>query len=341
MEIKNQRVTNNPAKYISPLFAKNFTNMAYVWNDLSHDLIFGAVEQIIGSRLSNLVRQRNSYINRVFELEELDPPRKLIAKFYRPGRWEPAMIGEEHRFLLELAGKEIPVIPPLQFNGQSLFFSGSFPFALFPKMGGRALDEFDKNGWEMIGRLLARIHQLGANHRKSSRITWRPAIATRHHLEVLDRSGYILPDFRAGFDQAANGFIERFDPLFKAEDFILIHGDLHKGNLIHRPGEGIYLVDFDDICLGPPVQDIWMLLPGKVEQAENELSWLLKGYGTFLPFDHASLRLVPALRGMRLIHFAAWLAVQKDEPDFTRHFPEAGKARYWNELTREIYDLLD
>ena len=193
----------------------------------------------------------------------------------------------------------------------------------------------------MIGRLLARIHRIGAFHKQSSRITWRPEVATRHHLEVLNQSGYILPDFRAGFDRAANAFIKRFDPLFRSDDFILIHGDLHKGNLIHRPGEGIFMVDFDDICLGPPVQDIWMLLPGKVEQSEEELGWLLKGYETFLPFDRESLNLAPALRGMRLIHFAAWLAVQKDEPDFSRHFPEAGSARYWNELTREIYGLLD
>ncbi len=315
--------------------------MSYLWSDLSHDLIFGAVEQTIGARLSNLIRQRNSYINRVYELEQVDPPRKLIAKFYRPGRWEPAMIEEEHRFLLELAAQEIPVIPPLLFNGTTLFFSRSFPFALFPKMGGRALDEFDKNGWEMIGRLLARIHHIGTNHRQSARIRWRPAVATRQHLEVLEHSGYILPDFRSSFDRAAGDFIDRFDPFFNDADLILIHGDLHKGNLIHRPGEGIYLVDFDDLCLGPPVQDIWMLLPGKVEQSENELSWLLKGYETFLPFDRESLRLVPALRGMRLIHFAAWLAVQKDEPDFNRHFPEAGSARYWKELTQEIYDLLD
>lgn len=315
-------------------------NMPTIWQELTHDAIFGAIEAALGARLSNLLRQRNSYINRVFELEEHDPRARLIAKFYRPGRWTGEMILEEHAFLKELAAKEITVIPPLEINGQTLFQAGAFPYSLFPKKGGRALDEFDRAGWETIGRLLARIHQVGATRPASARITWRPAVATRHHLEVLNNSDYILPDFRPAFNQAAEAFIAQADPLFDQAEFILIHGDLHKGNLIHRPGEGIFVIDFDDICLGPPIQDIWMLLPGGAEQSENELAWLLKGYKAFRPFDRAGLRLIPALRGMRIIHFAAWLAVQSREPDFGRHFPEAGNARYWNELVRELHDLL-
>lgn len=314
--------------------------MTTVWNELTHDSIFSAVEAAAGLRLSNLLRQRNSYINRVYELEEQDSRDRLIAKFYRPGRWTETMILEEHSFLKELHAKEIPVIPPLEYNGRTLFQAGAFLFALFPKMGGRALDEFDRTGWETIGRLLARVHQTGEAHRSSSRITWRPAVATRHHLDVLNDSSYLLPDFRPAFNRAAEAFIAQADPLFERAEFILIHGDLHKSNLIHRPGEGIFIIDFDDLCIGPPVQDIWMLLPGTAEQSENELAWLLKGYETFRPFDRESLGLIPALRGMRLVHFAAWQAVQSREADFSRHFPEAGNARYWNELVRELQDLL-
>jgi Ser/Thr protein kinase RdoA (MazF antagonist) len=311
-----------------------------VWSELNHDSVFNAVEKTLGKKLSNVLRQRNSYINRVYELEEDESHERLIVKFYRPGRWTDDMIREEHAFLKELAGKDVPVIPPLTFNGETLFHSGPIPYSLFPKMGGRAMDEFDRTGWETIGRLLARIHQVGATRTASSRINWRPAIATRGHLTVLNDSGYILPEFRPAFNRAAENFIAKADPLFRGGQFSLIHGDLHKGNLIHRPGEGIFIVDFDDICLGPPVQDVWMLLPGGLDRSEQELEWLLKGYATFLSFDRGSLALVPALRGMRLIHFAAWLAIQSGEPDFHRHFPEAGNARYWNELTKELLDLL-
>ncbi|MFA5839734.1 MAG: serine/threonine protein kinase [Candidatus Margulisiibacteriota bacterium] len=318
-----------------------------VWQNLNHDSVLQAVETTINEKLSNLLLPRNSYINRVYELEKYASRERLIVKFYRPNRWAKEMILEEHQFLNELAAQEIPVIPPLTINGTTLFFSPlptpgsqlSALYALFPKKGGRALDEFDKDSWEEIGRLIARIHLVGATHTKSQRIPWRPAFATQKHLATLLQSNFILPDFRKALEHTAHLFIERADPTFEAFPNILLHGDCHKGNLIHRPNEGIYIVDFDDLCFGPPVQDVWLLLPDKPENCESELNWFLKGYELFMPFDRKSLALVPLLRGMRIIHFAAWLAVQSQESDFSTHFPEAGKARYWNEIIKELQEI--
>ncbi|MCU0641744.1 MAG: serine/threonine protein kinase [Candidatus Margulisbacteria bacterium] len=310
-----------------------------VWADLTHDAVFNAVEQTLGRKLSNVLRQRNSYINRVYEVEEHDSRERLIVKFYRPGRWAKEQILEEHAFLAELAAKEVPVIPPLIFNGATLHFFSSMFYALFPKKGGRSLDEFNQEGWQEIGRHVARIHQAGALHRSSTRVTWRPAAATRQHQQTLNASSFLPPDFRAAFDRTIDGFLAKADPLFDTPDQLLLHGDLHKGNLIHRPNEGILIVDFDDACFGPAIQDLWMLLPGGLEHVEEELGWLLKGYETFRPFDRRTLRLVPALRGMRLVHFAAWLAIQSNEPDFGVHFPESGNARYWKELIADLQEV--
>lgn len=187
--------------------------------------------------------------------------------------------------------------------------------------------------------MIARIHQAGALHKSSTRVTWRPAAATMRHIETLNSSAFLLADFRPAFGRTIAAFIAKADPLFEGPDQLLLHGDLHKGNLIHRPGEGIFIVDFDDLCFGPVVQDIWMLLPGGAEQSEKELTWLLKGYETFRPFDRKTIRLIPALRGMRLVHFAAWLAVQSVEPDFPLHFPETGNARYWKELITDLQEV--
>jgi len=283
---------------------------------------------------------RNSYINRVYELEKHDSRERFIVKFYRPGRWTPEMIEEEHQFLAELSEKEIPVIPPLAFNNKTLFALDSIPYAIFAKKGGRALDEFNKEGWEELGRLLARIHLVGATRKNSQRITWRPAISTRHHLEVLFKTDYVLPDFQKAFKQTAELFIKKADPRFDDQEFILLHGDCHKGNLIHRPNEGIFIVDFDDLCLGPPIQDLWMLLPDIQENCENELNWFLKGYELFRSFDQRSLELIPLLRGMRIIHFVSWLAVQSQDPGFAKHFPKAGTKRYWNEIIKELQDIV-
>ena len=314
--------------------------MSTVWQELDHDTILHGVEEILGEKLSNLLLKRNSYINRVYELEKHDPRERMIVKFYRPGRWTEAMILEEHRFLHDLATAEVPVIPPIDLNGQTLFYLKGIAFEIMPKKGGRALNEFDKDAWEELGRLLARIHLIGALHKQADRLIWRPGRATREHLKVLAERDFLLPDFRDSFFATVEKLILIADPLFDDQEYILIHGDCHKGNLLHRPGEGIYIVDFDDICIGPPAQDLWMLLPDKVEKCEQEIGWFLKGYQTFRPFDLNSLDLVPYLRAMRIVHYAAWLAVQSKEPDFGVHFPQAGNKRYWNELIRELQEIL-
>src|SRR3989344_4155912 len=102
--------------------------MSTVWQGLDHDTILHGVEAVLGEKLSNLLLRRNSYINRVYELEKHDSRlpacrhgERLIVKFYRPERWTAAMILEEHQFLEELARAEVPVIPPLNINGQTLF----------------------------------------------------------------------------------------------------------------------------------------------------------------------------------------------------------------------------
>ena len=316
--------------------------MNNVWEKLTYENIFSSVEKIISSRLLNICIKRNSYINRVYELEKYDNNERLIVKFYRPGRWTKEMILEEHSFVNDLAKNEIPVIPPVNIDNNTLFDFDGIYFALFNKKGGRALDEFDKEGWKGIGRLLGRIHLISKHREKSNRIVWRPNTATSHHLDILVGTKAILPDFENSFLSASRAFIDFAEKRFSETEpvSILIHGDCHRGNFIHRPGEGVYLVDFDDICQGPPVQDLWMLLPDTVEKSQNELSWFFEGYETFNQFDRASLELIPILRGMRLIHFASWCAIQKDEPHFDQHFHDWGSKKYWNELIKVLNGII-
>ncbi|MFH1684153.1 MAG: serine/threonine protein kinase [Candidatus Margulisiibacteriota bacterium] len=316
--------------------------MTFVWQDLTHDHIFNTVEAALGIKLSNICLKRNSYINRVYELEKFDSTERFIAKFYRPGRWSTGQILEEHQFLKDLADKEIPVIPPLEIGTQTIFKNDNdpFTFALFPKKGGRAVNEFDQEGWLALGRTVARIHLIGEIKKKSQRMIWTPSLATKHHLEIILKTDFLLPDFQESFTRICELFIQKAEPKFKNAEPFLIHGDLHKGNLLSRPGEGLYIVDFDDCCVGPAVQDLWLLLPDTIENSENELSWFLSGYELFRSFDRSSLDLIPALQAMRIIHYAAWLAVQSTEPDFASHFPHAGTPRYWNELIKDLQGIV-
>lgn len=307
---------------------------------LSHDRVLSAVEAVIGEPLANLIIPRNSYINRVYEVTVKSSRQQLIAKFYREGRWTAEQILEEHALLHRMKAYDLLVIPPIAYNKQTLFFEGKIPFALFPKMGGRALDEFTQDGWIQLGRLLGRFHALSQTQPASSRIKWHPDIASQHHVEILLRDKHLPDDYREPLKRVVGQFLQIARRQFEKEPLFLIHGDCHKGNLIHRPDEGIYLIDFDDCAIGPAVQDLWMLLPGKPDESQLEIDGFLEGYETFRDFDRSALSLIPSLTIMRLLHFASWCALQTSDVGFRDHFPDWGTTRYWNELIRDIQSLM-
>ena len=88
------------------------------YDNLTPDLILDALESV-GYEVSGTLLALNSYENRVYQVG-LNDGSDIIAKFYRPGRWSDEAILEEHAFSLELVANEIPVVPPLQINGNTL-----------------------------------------------------------------------------------------------------------------------------------------------------------------------------------------------------------------------------
>lgn len=305
---------------------------------LGPDRVLDLVEEAFGVSCNNLFRPMNSYINRVFEVETKEKNR-LVAKFYRPGRWSREAILDEHQFLYDLVEQELPVIAPLRLgSGKSLWESEGLLFAMFPKCGGRSVDEFSDEQWVQLGRLLGRMHQVGATKTAAHRITMEPLQSTQDQLVYLLNSNCVPQDLKAKLEKIVTAIIADIGPLFKTIEQIRIHGDCHFSNLIHRPGESLYLIDFDDMAMGPPVQDVWMLLPGGLEDAFVELDLFLEGYETFRSFDRRSLRLVEPLRAMRFIHYMAWCAHQVEEDGMTRAIDGFGSWEYWQ---KEIADLHD
>ncbi|MFA5879740.1 MAG: serine/threonine protein kinase, partial [Candidatus Margulisiibacteriota bacterium] len=259
------------------LFQNKLTLTEITWEALSEYNVIDIAEHTLKQKFENYALKRNSYVNRVFELKIQDTEDFLIVKFYRPNRWSKEAILAEHQFLQVLSEHEIPVIAPLSFNGQTLFEQNGLLFTFFPKKGGRALDEFDKNLWLQVGRLLGRVHLISKTLEVKNRIIWRPEIATKLHLETIKNAHCILPDFEKAFFDTAQKFIEKAIPLFSNTEAILLHGDCHRGNMIFRPSEGLFLIDFDDISIGPTVQDMWMLLPDSPENCETEIEWFVTG----------------------------------------------------------------
>lgn len=306
------------------------TNSPY--QNLTPDLILNSVEAL-GYVCDGHLHALNSYENRVYQIgvEDSTP---LIAKFYRPRRWSQAAILEEHQFALELVEHEIPVVAPLLHeNGKSLHQIQDYQFALYPRCGGRWPDLDTKEDRELMGRFLGRMHAVGATQRFQHR--------QRVDIETLGRKprDYILgqnllPDYLVeAYETLTHDLLIQIEMRFESLNYlqsIRLHGDCHPGNILWTD-HGAHFVDLDDSATGPPIQDLWMLLSGEVNEMESQLEDFLEGYETFFDFDRCSITLIEPLRTLRIMNYAAWLAKRWQDPAFPIAFPWFGTPRYWEE----------
>ena len=305
------------------------------FSELTPDRVLHLVEATLNTRCGNICRPMNSYINRVYEVF-LETGEGIIIKFYRPGRWSLQALQDEHTFTLELAKAEVPVVAPLvDKDGISLHQEHGIYFALFEKMGGRIIDEPDEDQWRALGRLAGRMHSVGDHSEPVDRIWMDPEHSMADQVDELLDSGCIAHEHYHEYADAAHASIDLITDLFEGLELTRLHGDLHFQNILYRP-EGFHLIDFDDMCTGPSIQDLWMLLPGRLKDCRREMDLLLQGYRLFRPFSQQELILIEPLRIMRFIHYTAWCARQAADGGFARLEPDWGSARYWLNEIREL-----
>ena len=168
-----------------------------------------------------------------------------------------------------------------------------------------------------------------------------PDAITRSQLNFLLQSDVIPREYRREYEQVVNELIVLVRPMFRDVELIRIHGDCHRGNIVDRPGESLYLIDFDDMAIGPPVQDLWMLLPDVAPKSRAEIEMFIDGYTIFREFDRNTLNLIESLRAMRYVHFTAWCAAQAvDSMGAARLIPGWGSPSYWRESVRDLREQL-
>ena len=298
--------------------------------DLTPELILAAIESV-GVPCTGSILALNSYENRVYQLGSDDG--FVVAKFYRPDRWTDAAILEEHDFTLELVDQEIPVVPPLELAGATLNEYEGYRFAVFERHGGRwpELGSTEERQW--MGRLLGRIHAVGAvrqfEHRPLLTIE-RLGIASVD--ELLD-SDWIPSHLIDSYESITNDLLQVIEQRFEEiGDFKVqrIHGDCHPGNVLWTD-EGPHFVDLDDCMNGPAVQDLWLFLSGSRDEMAQQISELLEGYSQFMPFAARELHLIESLRTLRMLHYAAWIARRWSDPAFPRAFPWFAENKYWED----------
>ncbi|POR03941.1 serine kinase [Alkalispirochaeta sphaeroplastigenens] len=331
------------------------------FDELTPHVVTMAVEAFFPFSLDGTVEPYASYVNRVYGLRS-DEGEPLVAKFYRPGRWSREAILEEHRFLADLALRDVPVVAPrADSEGDTLFEieievepgqrgscdepageeaaprgTRTFLFALFPRRGGRSFDAEADQDWFRLGSIVGRMHAVAAGEEAPQRVLLDPRKWTGAYAGELLREGVVHGGCAAEFDEVVQSALERIQPLFEGVPLHRLHGDCHRGNILDRPGEGLLLIDFDDMMTGPAVQDLWLLLPDHVQEARRELELLLEGYEQFRPFRREQIELVEPLRFMRMIHFLAWRARQRHDYWFRGNFPDWGNEAFW---IKEIEDL--
>jgi Ser/Thr protein kinase RdoA (MazF antagonist) len=310
------------------------------YNALDPDTILKAVESF-GHCTSGRMLALNSYENRVYRIE-LESVGALVAKFYRPGRWSDEAILEEHAYAYELADEEIPVVAPLAFDGATLLQYGGYRFALYPLQGGRWPDLEYTEDMIWMGRFIARIHAVGRQRLFRHRAEISIQRMGTDAVEYLTVNGFIPAHLEQAYRTLTDDLLLTIGQRFEqAGDFnsLRLHGDCHRGNVLWTD-RGPHFVDLDDCCNGPAMQDLWMLLSGERSEMTVQMIDLLEGYEEFASLDLAELHLVEALRTLRMMHYAAWLARRWQDPAFPRAFPWFDSVQYWEQHILELREQL-
>ena len=327
------------------------------YRGLTPDVVLDALDSV-SLRGDGRLIQLNSYENRVFQVF-MEDGTVVVTKFYRPGRWTDAQILEEHAFSLELMAQEIPVVAPLALTaspdvGSQVKLSasqhgihtlatlptadGDLRFAVMPRCSGQAPELDNDDTLRRIGRFMGRLHAVGKQrpflHRKTLSVITVGAAArdwlVAHDsvpIEVsstwLSTVNQVLIEAQRAFDGAA------------PTASIRLHGDCHPGNTLWTSA-GPHFVDMDDAVQGPAIQDLWMLLSGDAAAMSRQMSVVLSGYSDFMDFDVRELRLIEALRSLRMIHHSAWLAQRWNDPAFPIAFPWFGGVSFWQQQVTQL-----
>lgn len=310
--------------------------------------------ELMGFRTTGNYVQLNSMENRVFlfTCESIGLPNnffhyypdeiseKFVIKFYRKGRWNDKQIQEEHNFLYELEKSEIPVITPIRSSsGESIFEMMNYKFSIWPNQRGRLVEELDSMEYLRLGRLLGRIHNLGAMANFKYRMNLNGIDFGKRSLSFLVNNYFSNQSLMNRYNKIVINIITQYDELLKKIPLIRIHGDCHKGNLIQL-GEKFCFIDFDDTLNGPPVQDFWMLLPSDILNNQILLDYFLEGYREFRDFKYEWLDLILPLRALRYVYYSAWVGTRYNEELFQNLIPHFGTEEYWEEEIRDLEDLV-
>jgi len=306
---------------------------------LTPDVVLDAAERA-GFTPTGTHMQLNSLENRVFRVDREEGV-PLVLKFYRPGRWSRETILEEHEFLSDCLAADIPVCAPIALpDGGTLMETDGIFWAVWERAAGKIPDEFSDRTLGMVGRAVARIHEMGASKAAPHRPVLTAETFLREPLQYILSESLIPGQFAPRYRKATLEAAEALDRSLEGVPVHRIHGDCHWGNLLLDASGTLRFLDFDDFRIGPAAQDIWMIAPAVDARGMEQRALLLAAYREIRPFEDRWLDAVNPLRAARFVHYAAWIAHRRDDPAFRQAFPDFGTEEYWETETRDLENLV-
>lgn len=339
-----------------------------------------AAAESTGLRATGRIVALASMENRVFAVEchsderGKSPALQVVVKFYRPERWTREQLHAEHALaqLLQVenfstphsrdvvdaslrwdadnsfARLFAPGVPWKDFKRGTLGSIGGFAFCVWDKVAGRAPLEMTPDDLCRTGRLVARMHTLyESSLRRDAFVRLRLSVET-HLFDAVARLevwGHIPRGIESLLFDAAEVLIRGLEWVDDCIDFVPLHGDLHRLNLIQtHEGGDFWLVDFDDALLGPEIQDLWLLASGCDVSAHvpegshlRSLDFLVKGYSELRRLPEGSEELVEPLRTLRLFHYLGWIAKRwNDDEQFRKTFPFFATEQHWETVLQDV-----
>ncbi len=248
--------------------------------------------------------------------------------------------------------------------------------AVAERRAGRAPNLEDPQVLRWLGRFVGRLHTVGEREAFAHRRTLDVATWGHRARGIVAESPWVdeasLAPWLAACDAALAQVRRAFDTVGATGSplrTLRLHGDLHPGNILWRdpddagsgppapPGRpkaldtpstgsersepgGPHVVDLDDACNGPAIQDLWMLLSGDAATMRRQFDDLLEGYRVFRDFDRREVALIEPLRTLRMIHHSAWIAERWRDPAFPAAFPWFATPGYWAQQATQLREQL-
>ena len=294
---------------------------------LTPDRVLDAVE-VGGLRCTGRCLPLRAFENRVYEVE-LEDERRLVVKFYRPGRWSRETILDEHRFLEDLVASEVPAVAPMDLgSGQTLNEVERDLLRRVPARcaAARSTSSTPRTAGASAGRSAACTPSAPRAPRRTAPSSASSTTSTSRSSSCSRATSCPRTWARATATwpcASPTPSPSRWPRPAPSASTATCTGATSSG----RPDP--LLVDFDDCVMGPPVQDIWLLARGEGEEARKAREDLIEGYELFREFDRSTLPLIEPLRAMRIIYMSGWIAKRWDDPSFPHAFPNFKDVRYW------------